>query len=251
MSEESIENITKSDSNFAPTFVDHHVLPEINFNGHCLIKNNISIFEKVINLYTSYILGSQLRNLNTDFTLGNCLFGSVKLTKNADLDKHKYTGYGIGFDSCSEFLFIDGSFGKNVIIFGADISSFVHMDNKVKYFLILGEGLPQGLDDTTLTVEAKYPINFTQSGKRFALNLHYDGSNNFLFVNATKIYQFKAKGSEIKDYALCLGNISKDFTINNMKKPGLKEIVKVFPVDFNPIDTNDILDINKYLMKRT
>ena len=104
MSEESIENITKSDSNFAPTFVDHHVLPEINFNGHCLIKNNISILEKVINLYTSYILGSQLRNLNTDFTLGNCLFGSVKLTKNADLDKYKYTGYGIGFDSCSEFL---------------------------------------------------------------------------------------------------------------------------------------------------
>ena len=124
------------------------------------------------------------------------------------------------------------------------------MDNKVKYFLILGEGPTQGLDDTTLTAEAKYPINFTQSGKRFVSNLHYDGSSNFWFVNATKMYQLKAKGSEIKDYALCFGNISKDFTINNMRKPG-KEIVKVFPVDFNPIDTNDILDINKYLIKRT
>ena len=77
----------------------------------------------------SYTLGPQLRNLNTDFTLGNCLFGSVKLTKNADQDKYKYTGYAIGFDSCSDFLFTDGSYGKNVIIFGADMSSSVHVDN--------------------------------------------------------------------------------------------------------------------------
>ena len=78
--------------------------------------------------------------------------------------------------------------------------------------------LTRGLDDTTLTAETKYPINFTQSGKRFVLSLHCNGSNSFLFVNATKIYQFKAKDSEIKDYTLCLGNISKHFTINNMKK---------------------------------
>ena len=76
-SEENTENITKSDSNFAPTFVDHHVLPEINFNGHCLIKDNISVPKKVIKLYIFYTLNPQLRNLNTDFTLGNCLFGSV------------------------------------------------------------------------------------------------------------------------------------------------------------------------------
>ena len=77
MSEENIENITKSDSNFAPTFLDHHLSPDINFNGHPLIKNNISIPKKVINLYISYTLGLQLRSLNTDFALGNCLFGSV------------------------------------------------------------------------------------------------------------------------------------------------------------------------------
>ena len=122
MSEKGIENITKSDSNFAPTFVDHHLLPDINFNGHCLIKKNISIPKKVVNLYISYTLGPQLRNSNTDFTLSNCLFGSVKLTKNADLDKYKYTGYGMGFDSCSEVLFTDGSYEKNIIIFGADMS---------------------------------------------------------------------------------------------------------------------------------
>ena len=151
MSEESIENITKSDNNFALTFVDHHELPDINFNGHCLMKNDISIPKKVISLYISYTLGSQLRNLNTDFTLGNCLFGSVKLTKNTDLDKYQYTGHGIGFDSHSEFLFTDGSCGKNVIIFGADMSSSVHVDNKGKDILILGEGPTQELDGTTLT----------------------------------------------------------------------------------------------------
>ena len=64
-----------------------------------------------------------------------------------------------------------------------------------------------------------------------------------------KIYQFKAKDSEIKNYVLCLGNISKDFTINNMKKTRLKGIVKFFSVDYSPIDTNDILDIHIYLIK--
>ena len=65
--------------------------------------------------------------------------------------------------------------------------------NKNKDIFILGEGPTQGLYDTTLTAEAKYPIIFTQSRKRFVLSLHYNGSNSFLFVNAIKVYQFKAK----------------------------------------------------------
>ena len=117
MTEESIENITKLDSNFALTFVDHHLLPDMNFNEQCLIKSNISMPEKVINLFISYTLDPQLKNLNTDFTLGNCLFGSEKLTKNADPDKYKYTGYGIGFASRSEFLFADGTYGKKMSLF--------------------------------------------------------------------------------------------------------------------------------------
>ena len=103
MSKESIENINR---------------PEMSFNGLCLIKNNIFIPKKVINLYISYTLGQQLKNLSTDFRLRNCLFGSVKLTKNANPDKYNYTGYEIGFDSPSEFLFTEGSYRKNVIIFG-------------------------------------------------------------------------------------------------------------------------------------
>ena len=84
------------------------------------------------------------------------------------------------------------------------MSLYVHIDNENEYILNLGEGPEQGLDDTTLTVEAIYPISFTQPNKRFILSLHYNRSNSFLFVNATKIYQFKAKDSEIKDYGLCL-----------------------------------------------
>ena len=83
--------------------------------------------------------------------------------------------------------------GKNVINFGADMSSSVHLNNKNKDILILGEEPTQGLDDTTLTEEAKYPINFTQSGKRFVLSQHYNISTSSLFFNATKIYQSKQK----------------------------------------------------------
>ena len=64
------------------------------------------------------------------------------------------------------------------------MSSSVHIDNKNKDILILGEGPTQGLDDTTLTAEAKHPIIFTQSGTRFVISLHHIGSNSFLPVNA-------------------------------------------------------------------
>ena len=80
------------------------------------------------------------------------------------------------------------------------MSSSLHIDSKNKHTLILGKGPTRGLDNTKLTAEAKYPINFTESGKGQyltinQLSLHYNGSNSFLFVNATKIYQFKAKYS--------------------------------------------------------
>ena len=118
---------------------------------------------KTINLYVSYTIGPQLKYLNTDFKLGNCLFGSVKLTKNADLHKYKYNSYSIGFDSRSEFSLPDATMRKNVIIFGADMSSSLHVDNKGRDIFILGERLTQGSDDTTITAETKCPIDFAQS----------------------------------------------------------------------------------------
>ena len=84
-----------------------------------------------------------------------------KYIYNTNPDKYIYTGYGIGLNSRSEFLLPDGTTGKNIIIFGADMSSPVHIDNKGKNILILGERPTLGLGDTTLTAEAKYPINFT------------------------------------------------------------------------------------------
>ena len=134
-----------------------------------------------------------LGNLKTDFILKSCLFWSVKLLKNTDPDKFKYSGYGIGFDSRSEFSFTDGILAKNFVIFGADISSSVHVYNKNKNILILGEWPTEELDDTTVTAEAKYSINLAKPRKRFLLSLHCNRSNSFLFVNDTKIYQFKAK----------------------------------------------------------
>ena len=127
------------------------------------------------------------------------MFGAVKLTKNADSDKYSHSRYGIGFDSCSLFSFPNFDWRKNVVIFGVDISSSVHIDNKNKDILILGKGPTQGLDYTNLKAEADYSVNFSRSQRKFCLSLHYNGSNSFLFVNAIKIYQFKAKDSEIKN----------------------------------------------------
>ena len=93
----------------------------------------------------------------------------------------------------------------------------MQVDNEGKDIFILGEGPTQELDDTTLTAEAKYSINDTTLKGSFILSLHYNGSDSFLFVDAAKIYQFQTKDSKMKKYQLCLGNVSKDFTINNMK----------------------------------
>ena len=78
------------------------------------------------------------------------------------------------------------------------MSTSVYVDNKEKDILTLGEEQTRGLDDTTLTAEAKYPINFTQSGKIFVLSLQYNESNSFLLVKATTVYQFKAKNLKIQ-----------------------------------------------------
>ena len=109
-------------------------------------------------MYICYELDRWSRDLYTDFTLSNCLFGPLKLTKNADPDKYKYSGYGLGFDSRSEVLFTDVSYGQNFIIFGDDMSSYVHVNNTGKDILILGERPIQKLDNTTLPAEAKLPM---------------------------------------------------------------------------------------------
>ena len=93
--------------------------------------------------------------LGIDFTLRGCLFGGVNLAKNADPYKYVCSGYCIGFNTYIEYSLPDSSIDKNVIIFGADISSSVHFDNKGKDMLILGKGPTQGLNNILLTAEAQ------------------------------------------------------------------------------------------------
>ena len=130
--------------------------------------------------------------------------------KDADIDKYKYSGYGIGFDRHVFFSHPSGETGRNVIILGVDMSSSTKIDNRKKDILILGKGPIQGLEHT-LTAEKMYSINFTVTRKKFCLSLHYNGANSYLFVNGTEIYKFKAKDSEIVASLLCLGNIAKDW----------------------------------------
>ena len=88
------------------------------------------------------------------------------MTKNADIDKHGYSCYGIGFDIRSSYSYPGGGFGQNVIIFGVDMSPSTHIDNKKKDILILGKGPTQGLEHT-LTAEKIYSIDFTVTKKKF------------------------------------------------------------------------------------
>ena len=116
----------------------------------------------------------------------------------------------------------DSNLGKNVVTFGAGMSSSVYIDNKGEDILIVGESPTQVLNKTKLTAETQYLANFTRPGIKVCLSLCYNGINSFLFVHATKLsvqkYQFKVKDSVITIYPLCLGNISVDFSVNNMKK---------------------------------
>ena len=163
----------------------------------------------------------------------NCLFGVVKLTKHIDIDLYKYSGYGIRFDRKGLFK-IGDEVGRNVIIFWVEMSSSSHINNKKKYILILGKGSTQGLE-STLTAEILYSISFTKHNTNFCLSLHYNRANTYLFINGTEIIKLKAKDSEIVAYPLCLRNISKDFSVDNMKKTRLKRKVYDFSVDYNAI----------------
>ena len=95
-----------------------------------------------------------------------------------------------------------------------------------------------------------YSTNFTGHNKKFYLSLHYNGANSYLFVNGTEIHKFKAKDSEIVATPLCLGNVSKDWSVDNMKKTGLNEYVYDFSVDYNDTTVDDVLDTHKNLMKK-
>ena len=94
-----------------------------------------------------------------------------------------------------------------------------------------------------------YSINFTVTKKKFCLSLYYNGANSYLFVNGTEIIKLKAKDSNIVASPLCLGNICKDLSTDNMKKTGFTGYVYDFSADYNAVTVDDIKDIHKYLIK--
>ena len=123
---------------------------------------------------------------------------------------------------------------KSVKVFGLDMSSSSHIDNKKRDILILGKGPTQGLEHT-LAAEKLCSINFSKENRKLCLSLYYNGANG----NGAEIIKFKAKDSEILPYPLRLGNISKDWSVDNVKKTGLKYYVHDFRVDYDAIAVSD------------
>ena len=130
------------------------------------------------------------------------------------------------------------------------MNSSIHVDNKRKDILVLGKGSTQGLGEHSLTAGKMYSINFSKDNIKFCLSLHYNGANSYLFVNGTEIIKFKAKDSKIVANPLCLGNIYKDWSTDDMRKSIFTGYVYDFSVGYDAIGVGDINDIHKYLKKK-
>ena len=130
-------------------------------NDHVINKN-------VVNIYIVYKLDSLASTRDTSFTIQNALFGAMQITKNAtDNSKNNYKGYGICFDEGSEFghTITEGGFthttdARNVLIFGADMGFSVHATNRANNIYLMGTGLTQGINDTTIYAEKKKLYRF-------------------------------------------------------------------------------------------
>ena len=188
------------------------------------IPNNYN----VINISCVYEIRHIASNRDTTFTIQNALFGAMQITKNADTSKYDYKGYGICFDERSQFghTITEGgrahtTNGRNVLIFGADMSFSVHKTNRENHIYVMGDGFTQGIHDTTLYVEKNYWRNFTDPGKKFVLSLHYNGDNSYLFVKGRQELKFKCKTDQLVKEKLCIGNLSDQWTMSESEKTGL------------------------------
>ena len=177
-----------------------------------IIPNN----DNAINIYYVYKLDPIASSRDTSFTIKIELFGAMQITKIAtDNTKDNYKGYGICFDERNQFghTITEGGFthttnGRNVLLFGADMSFSVHATNRANHIYLMGDGLMQGINDTTIYVEKNYYIIFMDPGKKFVLNLHYNGDNSYLFVNGRQELKFKCKTDQLVKEKLCIGNLS-------------------------------------------
>ena len=172
MSDERINSITASNYSITLKLSYYGIKIRLKFNGSWLKLDKVTYNHRtVVNIYDVYEINKNY-NISIYSTLENRLFGAVSLNKNTDIDKYENSGYGIGSDRKGTFSF-DNGVGRNVIIFGVDMSSSPHIDNKKKDTLILDKAPTQGLEHT-LTAEKMYSINFTENKKKFCLGLHYN-----------------------------------------------------------------------------
>ena len=185
--------------------------------NNVLTSNNDHVINKnVVNIYIVYKLDLLASTRDKSFTIQNDLFGAMQITKNAtDNSKNNYKGYGICFAERSEFghTITEGGYAhttdaRNVLIFGADMSSSIHATNGANHIYLMGTGLTQGINDTTIYAENNFYRNFTDFGKNFVLSLYYNGDNSYLFVNGRQELKFKAKKDQLVKEKLCIGNLS-------------------------------------------
>ena len=152
---------TASNYKITPELSYYGTKTRVEFNGSCLKQDKVTYnHRKIVNIYIVYEM-SQIYSISSYPSLENCLFGAVSFTKNADIDKYKYSGYGIVFDRQGEFSFGNG-LGRNCIIFGEDMSSSSHATNKKNNILVLGKDFAQGINGTTIYAEKLYSISFTE-----------------------------------------------------------------------------------------
>ena len=161
LSAEKLDSITASNCKITPELSFYGTKTKVEFNGSCLKQDKVTYNHgTIVNIYIVYEI-DQNYSISSYPTLENCLFGVVSLTKNADIDKYKCSGYGIGFDRHGEFSFGNG-LGRNCIIFGANLSSSSHDNNKKNNILVLGKDFVQGIAGTTIYAEKLYKIYFTE-----------------------------------------------------------------------------------------
>ena len=218
-----------------------------------IIPNN----NNAINIYCVHESDSIASSRDTSFTIQNALFGAMQITKNAtDSDKNNYKGYGICFDERSQFgrtITENGvtytSNGRNILIFGADTSFGVHATNKANHIYLMGDGLTQGINDTTIYAEKKYFKNFTEPNVKCVLSLHYNSNDSYLFVNGRQELKFKAKMYQLVKAKLCIGNLSDQGTTTESEKTGLYGNIYDFVIDYEEILLlKNIYDMHRYLM---
>ena len=190
-----------SDSNMNAFANAKSSLPNLKNDGRMLVHLSGNHFQQnkviipnnnnAINIYCVYKLDPIASSRDTSFTIQNALFGAMQTTKNATYNsKNNYKGYGICFDERSQFrhTITEGAFahttnGRNVLIFGVDMSFSTHATNRANHIYLMVDGLTQGINDTTIYVEKNYWRNFTDPGKKFIISLHYNGDKIYFFVN--------------------------------------------------------------------